>query len=699
MDLFEEWAKQSTQHASILKYADRLVEMGVSWDSFLSRSQEEVARDFVRGGIPILAARDIVDVATAAAKQSQAPLAIFWDLENMPIPTTSSGRDVSSRLKCILKPYGHLVQFRGYASIGLNLIPQQKRSDLQLSGCLLVDCPYNNRKEVADKMIIVDAMNFAMRNPDGATLCFVTGDVDYAYLLAILQCYKQYRTIVISKGTLQSILDVNCDMKMRWETDILQLRSSPAWRNTAVDLGLSIGSDMSASGNRSVENIEETFEPLTANEEWIDDVEFLRNIVRREGGSVGIVRKSLVGSLLRQTNPARFPNRDAVKQFLAETIERDVILETGEGAFKVVSLPTDETTGTLPAISLAQQIPVPLESVPEKVIVAAETERHYVVFVKWKFNPTCTTNLSVKRAYVLFDHVWAFLLFHTLTDAQRTVSEFPWLRNGTLVDWRRANTEAIQFRSNLDSKELNSNSICAVSGLASNDRELKQLKRGRSELACPEGVSWEEASCREKNAEVDKIVDYLEFMARQDHIYVADNLLKKKWQENLNRKQAAIRVEYAIEVGRVVTLKHPSVRSKLLCLSDRFDEASQPFPPYNLDTKAEEDHVWNMLRDGKRWALKTDVIESLRRHFPSSMSHPYYRNKVFMNDKRRFCVAKTRYGHVVALTRKDAKAGCSSLAPNMNSAETDDSTNDDDSGGDSTNAEGNLRKLLRLSGK
>ena len=694
MDLFEEWAKQSTQHTSIVKYADRLVEMGASWDSFLSRTQEEIARDLVRGGIPILAARDIVDVATSAAKQSQAPLAIFWDLENMPIPTTSSGRDVSSRLKCILKPYGDLVQFRGYASIGLNLIPQQKRSDLQLSGCLLVDCPHSNRKEVADKMIIVDAMNFAMRNPNGATLCFVTGDVDYAYLLAILQCYKQYRTIVISKGTLQSMLDVNCDMKMRWETDILQLRSSPAWRNTAVDLGLSTGSDMSASENRSVENIEETFEPLTANEEWIDDVEFLRNIVRREGGSVGIVRKSLVGSLLRQTNPARFPNRDAVKQFLAETIEKGVILETGEGAFKAVSLPPDETTGTFPAISLSQRIPVPLESVPEKVVVAAETERHYVVFVKRKFNPTGTTNLSVRRAYVQYDQLWAFLLFHTLTDAQRTVSEFPWLRNGTLVDWRRVSTEAIQFRSNLDSKELNSNSICAVSGRASNDAELKELKGGRAELACPDCVSWEKASYREKNAEVDEIVDYLEFMARQDHIYIADNLLKKKLRENLNRKQTAIRVEYAIDVRRVVTLKHPSVKSTLLCLPDRLDEASQPFPPYDLDTKAEEDHVWNMLRDGKRWALKADVIESLRRHFPSSMSHPYYRNMVFMNDKCRFCVAKSRYGHVVGLTLADANAGCSSLVPNVNSVEMNDSTNNDDSS--STNAEENLRKPLRL---
>lgn len=105
----------------------------------------------------------------------------------MPIPSDHSGRDVASRLKSILAPHGDLVQFRGYASIGLGLIPQHKRSDLQLSGCHLVDCPHNGRKEVADKMIIVDAMQFAFSNPGGATLCFITGDVDYAYLLSVLQ--------------------------------------------------------------------------------------------------------------------------------------------------------------------------------------------------------------------------------------------------------------------------------------------------------------------------------------------------------------------------------------------------------------------------------------------------------------------------------------------------------------------------------
>lgn len=62
-----------------------------------------------------------------------------------------------------------------------------KRSDLQLSGCHLVDAPHHGRKEVADKMIIVDSMQFAFSNPDGATLCFITGDIDYAYMLSVLK--------------------------------------------------------------------------------------------------------------------------------------------------------------------------------------------------------------------------------------------------------------------------------------------------------------------------------------------------------------------------------------------------------------------------------------------------------------------------------------------------------------------------------
>jgi hypothetical protein len=223
MDPFDEWIKSPTQqHPCFQLWAARLTELGATWDSF-HREHGEVVDDLVAGGIPLLAARDIVNIASTEVKRSIAPMAVFWDLENMPIPSATSGRDVTCRLKSILAAHGDLVQFRGYASIGLGNIPQEKRSDLQLSGCTLVDCPHNGRKEVADKMIIVDAMQFAFLHPEGATLCFISGDVDYAYLLAVLQ-RPQWRTIVISKGKMQSMLHVNCDMKMRWETDILQLR-------------------------------------------------------------------------------------------------------------------------------------------------------------------------------------------------------------------------------------------------------------------------------------------------------------------------------------------------------------------------------------------------------------------------------------------------------------------------------------------
>ena len=118
------------------------------------------------------------------------------------------------------------------------------------------------------------------------------------------------------------MLDVNCDMKMRWETDILQLRSAPAaWTNTLHDLALASNRDSSSvvSDDPST-TLQDTFEPLTADEEWLDDVEFLRNVIRRQGMSSGSVLKSIVGNLLRQTNPARFPHRESVQAFLSQAI-------------------------------------------------------------------------------------------------------------------------------------------------------------------------------------------------------------------------------------------------------------------------------------------------------------------------------------------------------------------------------------------
>ena len=699
MDPFDEWVKLSTQHVSVQAHADRLIELGATWDTFRTREAREVAADLVDGGVPPLAARDIVAVATKAAEQNQGPLAIFWDLENMPIPATSSGRDVSTRLKAILKPYGELVLFRGYASIGMNHIPTQKRSDLQLSGCLLVDCPHNGRKEVADKMIIVDAMNFAMNHPDGATLCFVTGDVDYAYMLAVLQRYKQYQTIVISKGTLQSMLDVNADMKMRWETDILQLRtnSSPAWINTGVDLSLiSRGEEevgLSGTGrvesdkqddveHRHEESRSSDFEALTLYEEWSDDIEFLKSLVRQASGTNGAsssktVRKSYLGNQLRQTNPVRFPNREAVSQFLEQVVQKGIISESGEGAFKEVFLPEDETSGMLAALPLSAQLPIALNDIPDGVMKKASS-LPYIIAVKWKHCPPGTKLPS--HVFTQSMGSWGFHMFKSLPDCQRVVaSDNSWLRNGILVDWRKLKRDGLSALiktaepANKSTKEEEKCSLCSA---IRQDIVLVPVPGNRgSGLACPECVAWKEISPSDKRTAADKVVDYMNFLSRNDDIIFPESMLRKMIHlkpeyQCESRKAAALWIKHALTLDMVRMTKQNSAgssKNKMIYLKSNQSQVSVPLPPEAMDTHHEEsfveDLLWTLAKEKQQpWMDRVKVNEALSTNF-GRMYHPYMRTRVLMNahQKDRFHLAKNIYGQAVALTKEDAEMGAVSL--------------------------------------
>jgi len=256
-----------------------------------------------------------------------------------------SGRDVALRLKSVLSAHGNLQQFCSYASIGINLTPQDKRSELQLTGYHLVDCLRIGRKEVADKMIIVDVMEFAFTHPQGATLCFITEDVDYTYLLTKLQ-KLQWRTIVISRGNLHPMLHVNCDTKLCWEIDILQmpqkiLLSPPPgfstlngfhddeiivqddkeeyFAGTTSFLGFDKNEVPTGLGIIQCDKSVQSLEVLTMTEGELDDTELLHSVIlhqsHMENKTTGI-RKLFVGSLLCQTNTVWFPNRTIVQDFL-----------------------------------------------------------------------------------------------------------------------------------------------------------------------------------------------------------------------------------------------------------------------------------------------------------------------------------------------------------------------------------------------
>ena len=77
---FEEWVNTTAEHGTVgavHKWANQLIELGTSWDSF-RRSSEEVVTDLVAGGIPLLAARDIYIVASKVVARTTMPMAIFW---------------------------------------------------------------------------------------------------------------------------------------------------------------------------------------------------------------------------------------------------------------------------------------------------------------------------------------------------------------------------------------------------------------------------------------------------------------------------------------------------------------------------------------------------------------------------------------------------------------------------------------------
>jgi NYN domain len=467
MDPFEAWVRETTTPC-VRRYREELLKLGANFDSF-KRDASEVVDDLMSGGIPRMAARDVYSAVAEATAMRSAPLAVFWDLENLPVPAAYTGRYVAARLKAVLAEHGDLVEFRGYASIGLNNIPEEKRSDLQLSGCHLVDCPHNGRKDVADKMIIVDAMNFVNDRPDGAVLCFITGDSDYAYLLSTLQKRPNCRTLVISNGAGDSMLHMNCSVNLRWGSDILRPAAAPvepllAKRKVA---GVSVSSP------KQITNSNKGVTPASAPMSYASAAAralavtspaiptavtsaavmhssrlqaFSEGETReliRQGMTHSIVTckpenaclKSHVGGFLKEFYPMRFPDRNAVKDFLAYAIEHGIAVESGEMQRRVLSQKGFDPTmvsRNSPAVLESSVLPIPVAQIPQRVRELA-SNLPCIIFIRWGDISDC--NLP-KGTSVQSHEIMAILMYPSTAAARRATDDCPKLRRGILVDWR-----------------------------------------------------------------------------------------------------------------------------------------------------------------------------------------------------------------------------------------------------------------------
>ncbi|KAF8894335.1 limkain-b1-type NYN domain-containing protein, partial [Gymnopilus junonius] len=89
------------------------------------------------------------------------------------------------------------------------------RSELQSSGVSLVDCPHNGRKDVADKMIIVDMFAHAIDTPALSTVVLITGDRDFTYAISTLKL-RMYRVVLVTLSNAHASLTAQASVCLDW---------------------------------------------------------------------------------------------------------------------------------------------------------------------------------------------------------------------------------------------------------------------------------------------------------------------------------------------------------------------------------------------------------------------------------------------------------------------------------------------------
>ncbi|KAF4603881.1 hypothetical protein EYR40_001054 [Pleurotus pulmonarius] len=149
-------------------------------------------------------------------------VAIFWDYENCPASSNTSGYLLVNQIRELALMFGIIKIFKAYVECSEQLRAQILRSELQSSGVSLTDCPHMGKKDVADKMMIVDMMIYAMDHPGPRTIIIISGDRDYAYAAALLRM-RRFQVVVISTSGsgVSNGLAAQASACYDWTTDVL----------------------------------------------------------------------------------------------------------------------------------------------------------------------------------------------------------------------------------------------------------------------------------------------------------------------------------------------------------------------------------------------------------------------------------------------------------------------------------------------
>ncbi|KAF9072448.1 NYN domain-containing protein [Rhodocollybia butyracea] len=160
-------------------------------------------------------------------------VAVFWDYDNCSVPSSfKSGYEIVKQIREVAQEFGSIKLLRAYSQLTEQALLSSRssllRSELQSSGVSITDCPQNGFKNVADQMIIVDMLTFAMDNLANSlstTILLISGDKDFAYALSVLRL-RMYNVVVVAPSTSHQSLRAQVSEFLDWSTSILDGVSS-----------------------------------------------------------------------------------------------------------------------------------------------------------------------------------------------------------------------------------------------------------------------------------------------------------------------------------------------------------------------------------------------------------------------------------------------------------------------------------------
>ncbi|GLB35323.1 putative NYN domain containing protein [Lyophyllum shimeji] len=166
-------------------------------------------------------------VLPSAVEMQSEDVAIFWDYENCPVASAFTGYEVVKKIRCVAHNFGTVKLFKAYLELSDPATFSKSlalRSELQSSGVSLTDCPHNGRKDVADKMMLVDMLAYAIDNSAPSTIVLISGDRDFAYAVSILRL-RRYRVVIVSLPGVHTSLKVQASLCLDWNNDVLGAES------------------------------------------------------------------------------------------------------------------------------------------------------------------------------------------------------------------------------------------------------------------------------------------------------------------------------------------------------------------------------------------------------------------------------------------------------------------------------------------